>query len=117
MYNQEIGKKGEEIAATYFKKIGYNIIERNFSCWFGEIDIIAVDKNEIVFIEVKTRTNAKYGAPSEAVNKIKQKHLKKATEYYIFKNNLAQEYIRFDIIEIASKGNSYTINHIKQALE
>lgn len=112
--NQIIGKKGEDIATEFLKKNKYKILERNFYCNQGEIDIIAKDKNEIVFIEVKTRNNIKYGMPSEAVTIQKQKHLKRATEYYIYKNNLYNEFIRLDVIEILFKGELCTINHIKQ---
>ena len=75
--NQELGKIGEELAAKYLTQNKYKIIQRNFRCKFGEIDIIAYDlKNkELVFFEVKTRSNFKYGRPSEAVTKIKKKHI------------------------------------------
>ena len=86
-------------------------------CKQGEIDIIAKDKNEIVFIEVKTRTNINYGNPAEAVNTPKQKHIKRATEYYVHINNLYKYYIRFDVIEIYYKNKRTQINHIKQAIE
>lgn len=76
-YKQETGKTGEDISTEYLEKNGYQIIERNFRCNQGEIDIIAIQKNEIIFIEVKTRSNAHYGLPAEAVNIPKKKHLKK----------------------------------------
>lgn len=69
---QELGKEGEDFAADYLQKQGYEIIDRNFECKQGEIDIIAKDKNEYVFIEVKTRQNLHYGMPCEAVNERKQ---------------------------------------------
>lgn len=116
-YKQEIGQDGENIAENYLKKENYQIIERNFRCKQGEIDIIAKDKNEIVFIEVKTRTNINYGNPAEAVNTPKQKHIKRATEYYVHINNLYKYYIRFDVIEIYYKNKIPQINHIKQAIE
>ncbi len=112
--NKIIGKKGEDIATEFLKKNKYKILERNFYCNQGEIDIIAVDKKEIVFIEVKTRNNIDYGMPSEAVTKRKEKHFKKATEYYIYKNNLYNEFIRLDVIEVLFQGNKCIINHIKQ---
>lgn len=64
---KEFGNKGEDIAIEYLEKRGYIILERNFYCRQGEIDIIAKDKNEIVFIEVKSRSSIQYGCPSEAV--------------------------------------------------
>ena len=97
-----LGKNGEEKACTYLKKHKYKIIERNFLCRQGEIDIVAFDKktNEYVFIEVKTRTNKKYGNPEEAVNEPKQKHIYNSTKYYIYKNKLENAFIRFDVIVI-----------------
>ena len=71
MYERhETGKIGENIAVSYLEKIGYKIIDRNFECRQGEIDIVALDNDIIVFIEVKTRASALYGLPKEAVNVI-----------------------------------------------
>lgn len=113
MYERHIlGKTGEEIARQYLIKNGYRLLVSNFRCRQGEIDIIAVDKNEIVFIEVKTRKNANYGCPVDAVNKRKQKHILNASKYYIYINNLENRDIRFDVIEVYKKDKFY-INHIK----
>lgn len=107
--NQVIGKNGEDIARTYFRSLGYKIIQSNFRCRQGEIDIIARDMstNELVFTEVKTRTNKKYGEPIEAVHKKKQKHIVSATKYYTYKNNLLNQFIRFDVVEILLKDKVY----------
>ena len=86
-YKKQIGKNGEDIATDFLIEKGYQIIERNFNCWWGEIDIIALDKNEFVFVEVKTRSNKNYGEASEAVNTQKKKHLWKAIEYYTYIKN------------------------------
>lgn len=96
------GVEGEDIANRYLKMNNYTILDRNFSCRQGEIDIIAKDNimNEYVFIEVKTRKNDKYGEPVEAVDKKKQKHIVYATEYYVYKNELENAFIRFDVISI-----------------
>lgn len=115
--NQEIGKLGENIVAQYLKQKGYVILDRNFEARQGEIDIIALDKDEIVFIEVKTRTSNKFGAPSEAVNKIKQKHMLQTIKYYLYIRNLSEEFVRIDVIEVYIKDNEYKVNHIKQAFE
>ena len=114
---KETGKLGEDIAGHYLKQNGYVILDRNFECRQGEIDIIALDKKEIVFIEVKTRTSNKYGTPSEAVNKIKQKHMLQTIKYYLYIRNLSDEFIRIDVIEVYIKNNVYKVNHIKQAFE
>ena len=113
MYERHIlGKTGEEIGTKYLIKNGYKIIIRNFRCRQGEIDIIAQDKNEIVFIEVKTRKNTNYGYPIDAVDKRKQKHILNASKYYIYINKLEKKNIRFDVIEIYKRDKFY-INHIK----
>ena len=113
MYERHVlGKTGEEIATQYLIENGYKLIIRNFRCIQGEIDIIAKDKDEIVFIEVKTRKNTNYGTPVDAVDKRKQKHILNACKYYIYINKLEKRKIRFDVIEIYKKEKFY-INHIK----
>ena len=116
---KEIGKIGEDLATSYLIKEKYKIIQRNFICRQGEIDIIAHDtiKKELVFIEVKTRTNNKYENPSESVNESKQKHIYKSAEYFVYKNRLEKMQIRFDIIEININilKKIYKINHIDNA--
>ena len=112
----EIGKEGENIATKYLENLGYTIIERNFMARQGEIDIIAKDKEEYVFIEVKTRSSNLFGEPIEAVNKPKQKHLINTVKYYIYLNQLENEFIRLDVIEVYLKEKSYKINHIKQII-
>ncbi len=101
---------------SFLKNKGYVILEQNFTCRQGEIDIVCLDKKEIVFVEVKTRTNTKYGFPSEAVNYYKKKHLYNSAKYYVYLNNLHNEFIRFDVIEIFFNKNTHKINHIKQII-
>lgn len=114
----EFGRIGEAITCKYLVSNNYKIIDKNFFYNGGEIDIIAFDeeKNEIVFIEVKTRANKNYGLPSEAVNKSKMKHIMKGIKYYVHINNLENSYIRVDIIELFYNKNKFYINHIKQVI-
>lgn len=116
MTKLELGKKGEIEAQKYLKKLEYCILSRNFKCAYGEIDIIAKDKEELIFIEVKTRCSKKYGEAREAVDKIKKKHIKKAATYYIYENGLENKFIRFDVIEVYLKDNKFHIKHIKNTL-
>ena len=112
MYQRhETGKIGEDIAVRYLNEKGYQIIERNFECIQGEIDVIAKDKKELVFIEVKTRASALYGLP-----KTKKKHIYKSAEYYIYLKHLENTPIRIDVIEVYKKNDKYKLNHIKQAI-
>lgn len=112
----EIGKIGEDLATNYLKNMRYAIIERNFIATQGEIDIVARDKKDLVFIEVKTRTNKQYGKPIDAVNKIKQKHLISTVKYYLYSKHLENEFVRIDVIEVYLKEKTYKINHIKQII-
>ena len=117
MYERhELGKDGEEQATDYLKNKGYEIIERNYECRQGEIDIIAKDKEEYVFIEVKTRQNLHYGMPAEAVTPVKEKHIWNASKYYIYSHKLENKFIRFDVIEVYKRKNQFYINHIKQVM-
>ena len=111
---QEIGRKGEDIVCKYLKENNYIIVERNFTCRQGEIDIIAKDKDtqEIVLIEVKTRQNKFFGTPAEAVVKKKQKHILQVGKYYLYQRHLENNFIRLDVIEVYLKQNDFQINHI-----
>ena len=117
MYERhETGRIGEDISVKYLEQIGYTIIERNFECKQGEIDIIAKDKNEYVFIEVKTRSSAIYGKPKEAVDTTKKKHIYRSAEYYVYLKHLENEPVRIDVIEVYKKQGKFTVHHIKQAI-
>jgi putative endonuclease len=115
--NKTVGNLGENIACRYLEKYGYKILCRNFSCSQGEIDIIFKDKNEYVFCEVKTRSNEEYGFPAEAVNFYKQKHIWNTAKYFLYKNNILDECVRFDVIEIYMNFSKPIVNHIKNAFE
>lgn len=112
----ELGKKGEDIAVEFLEKQNYNILDRNFICRQGEIDVIALDRNYVVFVEIKSRTSTEFGLPSEAVTKTKLKHMVKSAEYYLFVRNLENANTRFDVIEVYVKDGKYFINHIKQII-
>lgn len=113
---QKLGKLGEDLATQYLENKGYEIVERNFSCQQGEIDIIAKEEIEIVFVEVKTRKCLMYGTPAEAVTKEKRRHIEKTAKYYLFTKQLEKQPVRFDVIEVYVFGNRYRINHIKQIM-
>ena len=112
------GDKGELLAVEMLEKAGYYIVERNFSCRIGEIDIIAAhpDDRVLAFTEVKTRNRLDYGLPCEAVGKSKQRKLRLCAELWL-KINHCYSYLqpRMDIIEIIYKdGNAYG-RHLKNA--
>ncbi|CDD26843.1 uPF0102 protein HMPREF0628_1466 [Clostridium sp. CAG:452] len=114
--SHELGRIGENIIADYITKLGYKVVERNFACNQGEIDIIAKDKEELVFIEVKTRTDISYGEASEAVTNTKKRHLINSIKYYIYKQKLENQPIRIDVAEVYINKGKVKVNYIKQAI-
>lgn len=113
MNNVQKGKLGEKIATNYLCSKGAYILQNNYKLNFGEIDIIAKLNEEIVFVEVKSRSNINYGYPSEAVNYKKKKRIKNVAKYYMVKNKLEQVSVRFDVIEVYL--GSKKIRHIENA--
>lgn len=84
-HNQNIGKAGEDTACKYLEESEYQILDRNFRCNLGEIDIIAEKNKEITFFEVKTRSSFKYGTPSEIINYAKLKRMEQVAWIYLRK--------------------------------
>ncbi len=110
-YKKFLGRAGEVKAQEYLKKNGYKILEKNYKTFIGEIDIIAEENGVIVFVEVKTRVDDAFGAPSEAVTERKrEKYFKVATEYLV-RNKKTESICRFDVVEIENG----KINIIKDA--
>ncbi len=113
----ERGKFGEDKAAEYLENNGYSIIKRNFSCRFGEIDIIAENAGYLVFAEVKLRKNDRYGEAKEFVNYSKQQKIIKTASLFLTKYETEKQ-PRFDVIEIYAphgESSSVRINHIEDA--
>jgi putative endonuclease len=96
----ELGARGESAAVEYLQRIGMTIAERNWRCPFGEVDIVALDDTELVFVEVKTRRTASAGTPEEAVSATKRKRLARLATAYIADAGLEAMSARFDVIAI-----------------
>ncbi len=94
------GVKGEDIAADYLVKHKYKILERNFKCRFGEIDIVAVNDGFVVFVEVKSRASDKFGLPREAVTPYKRQRIIGAAKYWLYLNKNTGAPTRFDVVEV-----------------
>lgn len=113
---QNIGKSGEEIAANYLLKKGYKILFRNYHSQFGEIDIIALDKDTLAFIEVKTRSS-NFEAAFSSVSFSKQQKLTKTALDFMSKNYEYEDFLtRFDVIVVLfDQREEYRIKHMKDA--
>jgi putative endonuclease len=116
-HNFDIGVTGEDIACDLLRKRGYKIIRRNFRTPFGEIDIIASCGNILVFVEVKTRINLKYGPPLASVTDTKIRNIKRNCEYYLTGEKNVNKDCRIDLISIILDGNLRLklLKHIKNA--
>ncbi|TKG93413.1 YraN family protein [Puteibacter caeruleilacunae] len=112
--HNDLGKEGEDIARTYLMKKGFRILEVNWRYGKEEIDIIALDKNELVIVEVKTRSSAYYQHPWEAITNRKQRYLINAADAYIQMTESDLE-TRFDVVSIIYSNGSYQIEHIPDA--
>lgn len=114
---QVLGKEGERIAERFLKKKGYKLVERNYRCAAGEIDLILLDRRVIVFVEVKTRTGHGFGTPLEAVEFRKQRKMIHAAQYFLSARGLHQREARFDVVGISWPQSEPLVEHIENAFE
>ncbi len=121
IYNKITGQCGEDIAAEHLKKNGYKIVKRNYKNKIGEIDIIAKNKEDLIFVEVKTRSSDKFGTPAEAVTYYKKRKIVNCAKFYLAKYPTDMN-IRFDIIEVYGNfsGSNFefeNLNHFEYVFE
>ncbi|MDR0825427.1 MAG: YraN family protein [Prevotella sp.] len=112
--HNDLGKEGENAAATYLQQKGYKIIKRNWIYEKYEIDIIAQDDEYIVFVEVKTRSSSQWGNPEDAVSKGKIKRIVEAADFYLKEYDIDSP-ARFDVIAAIWTGQKFEIDHIDDA--
>lgn len=117
MQRKELGKKGEELALRFLKKQGYHIIDRNYICKLGEMDIIASEKDTLAFVEVKTRTSTAFGPPQLAVNSSKQRQMSKVALNFLKEKRLEDVKARFDVVAILLGPKGEKIELIKDAFD
>ncbi|AFV11257.1 endonuclease [Thermacetogenium phaeum DSM 12270] len=110
---RSVGLRGEELALSFLSRLGYHLLEKNYRCRLGEIDLIMKDGQNLVFIEVKTRRSDSYGAPQEAVGPLKQAKIRKLARYYLMTKGIREQQVRFDVVAIRFGGGKYHIEHLK----
>lgn len=113
MNNNKLGDYGENLAESFLKKNGYKIIERNFRIRGGELDIIALDKDTLVYVEVKTRSNNRFGLPEESVTNSKINFIKKAALFYKSQRKNIPDLERIDVVSIDLSQKKPIISLIK----
>lgn len=113
----DTGRQGEKEARDFLKKKGYRILQSNYRVRFGEIDIIARDKDTLCFVEVKTRNSWAFGSPFEAVMESKQRKISFVAAYYLKAHNLPDTKARFDIVAVVRESGYVRCELIKNAFE
>lgn len=111
------GKRGEDLAVAYLKSKGYRIIERNYKCLFGEIDIVAKEGNTVVFVEVKSRKSGDFGDPQTAVGWEKKRKISRIALKYLEEKHLYPCDARFDVVAVKMLPAGNTIELIQNAFE
>lgn len=114
MTNQEMGKFGEDYAASYLKKNGYQILDRNYRFKKYEVDIICKHEDHLVFVEVKARNTSEIGPPWKAVTRTKQRQIIQCANQYIVSKNINAE-AQFDIISIVHNNSGTFLEHLDKA--
>lgn len=109
------GKQGEERACEHLRALGYRIVERNFRCKLGELDIIARDGATLVFIEVRSRADSRHGTPLETVTGPKQRRIVQVASYYLSTRRPRFDACRFDVVGITGDDIEHGIEHIRDA--
>ena len=112
-----LGKQGERVAEQYLKKKGYKVVERNYRCAAGELDLIVLDRRVVVFVEVKTRTGHDFGTPLEAVEFRKQRKMIQAAQFFLTAKRLHQRDARFDVVGVSWPSGEPIVEHIENAFE
>jgi putative endonuclease len=117
MKRQALGRRGEDFAASYLESRGLTIVKRNFRTREGEIDLIASQENEIIFVEVKTRRSAGPGETLESIDERKMGKLRKMAEVYLSENGLMESPVRFDVmvLEFVKEESRWRARWIKRA--
>ena len=114
---QILGKEGEQIAEKYLRKKGYRLVERNYRCPAGELDLIALDRRVVVFVEVKTRSDDRFGAPLESVHRRKQQKMIRTALFFLSQHRLHQRDARFDVVGVSFLDGEPVVEHIENAFD
>lgn len=111
----DLGRAGEAAAAEHLGSRGLEILERNYRCRAGEVDLVAVEGGVLVFVEVKTRSGRGYGLPAEAVTPAKQRRLRQVASQYLQERRPPQQDLRFDVVEVLGRPGSFHLQHLRGA--
>jgi putative endonuclease len=114
---QILGARGERAAARYLRRRGWAIVARNYRGRAGEIDLVALDGDTIVFVEVKTRRGDGFGAPLEAIDAAKRRQVARVADEFLRQHGLEERDIRFDVVGVTALGWRWRVEHVEDAFE
>ncbi|CAG7623401.1 YraN family protein [Paenibacillus allorhizosphaerae] len=114
---KQLGALGESSAANYLQQHGLKVLERNWRCRSGEIDLVAADGELLVFVEVRTRSSSGFGTPAESIDFRKQRQVIETAQVYLMHKKEYERQIRFDVVSVMADpmGNVRSIEHIRGA--
>jgi putative endonuclease len=112
---RDLGIEGERAAERFLRRHGYTIVERNYRCPLGEVDLVALDHRTIVFVEVKTLRRVGAASPFDAVDARKQRQIGRTAEHYLAVRRLHDRDVRFDVVGVRSDGGELVCELIKDA--
>ena len=116
-HRQRVGQRGERRAERFLRSLGYAIVERNYRTSRGEIDLVAKDRDTLVFVEVRTRRRDGFGGPLASVGRQKQRQISNTALHYLTHSGLRDRAARFDVIGIVGEGKRADLTHVKAAFE
>jgi putative endonuclease len=110
----ELGRRGEQFAAEYLERAGLRILDRNWRCETGELDIVALEQRVLVVCEVKTRSGLRYGSPIEAISHSKRLRLRRLAGAWLSAQGLGFDEVRIDVIGLVGNGSGeFTLEHVR----
>jgi len=115
--NRELGMAGEEAACAFLRRKGYRILNRNYRCRMGELDIIARRRGQVVFCEVKARSGGEIEEALGAVDERRQDRMARTASHYLAAGGHAEQSCRFDVIALLKEGSVWRIVHVEDAFE
>ncbi len=112
----ELGRRGEQVAAAYLERAGFRILDRNWRCAEGELDIVAAERRVLVVCEVKTRSSVRYGGPLEAVGRVKRNRLRRLACRWLVANGMLFDEVRIDVIGlVGDQAGGFSVEHVRGA--
>ncbi len=110
----ELGRRGEQLAAEYLERAGLRILDRNWRCETGELDIVALERRVLVVCEVKTRSGVRYGSPLEAISTSKRLRLRRLAASWLAAQGLGFDEVRIDVIGLVrDAAGEFTLEHVR----